>query len=125
MIIGNYELQNEEKLGRVLEGTLTGKGQLVGGLTKLPDWNEKSEEEKGQMILVEYDRLGGLVLKEGLKVKTGTFYNIKLKKANEEIVDVYEESIDGELIEVDEEEAKALKTAKKKTAEIKKKKAKK
>lgn len=144
MIIGEYNLVNEDKVNRVIKGMPLRQGQLVGGIGEFAykhptqeveeedkDGNKKKvlkvielkgkakeeEEQKQkaeweQKVLVGYDRLGGLITKNGLKVKNGTLGKV-----------VYEAKLEGNLLEVTEEEAKALETAQKKVAEVKEKKA--
>jgi hypothetical protein len=75
MIIKGYTLQNEEKINRAIFGTVGREGKLEGGV------GEKASEEQ---ILVEYDLLGGLILKGAYKVKTGSFYDIAKKTARKE-----------------------------------------
>jgi hypothetical protein len=112
MIINGFSLENDEKIDRAIHGTVTEKGQLTGGV------GEGASEEA---ILAEYDRLGGLITKEGEKVKNGSFYDYQGKKAREKADVMFVAEIDGDLVDVTEEEAKAIKVAKKKSSEIKKK----
>lgn len=55
-------------------------------------------------LLAEYDRLGGLITKNGDKVKTGSFYDFEAKKprAKPKVVFVY--TVDGEFVDVPEGE---------------------
>lgn len=82
MRIGNYTLDNSVKLDRAQA--------KIGP--------ESSEEA----LLVEYDRLGGLITKGGQKIKTGCFYDSKNKKAfaKPEVIFIY--SINGRIVEVPE-----------------------
>ena len=92
MIIGQYLLENEEKLGRAINGCVGRAGLLNGGLAEkirkgeLKPVEEQTKEEKvayEAALLAEYYKLGGLITKNGLKVKSGTFWNSKKRKAEE------------------------------------------
>ena len=72
MNIDNFTLVNNEKLDRAINGTIGREGQLTGGVGK---------DASLEVIIAEYDRLGGLILKGKNKVKTGSFYDFKNKKA--------------------------------------------
>ena len=73
MQIGKYSLVNEDKLNRAMFGTPIGtNGEMKGGV---------GEDADPSDIIVEYDRLGGLVLMGKHKVKTGGFWDFKGKKA--------------------------------------------
>lgn len=122
MRIGQYELLSEEKLNRVLKGQLGRLGQLTGGLENSPGWAEKSEEEKNALILAEYDKTGGLIMKGTLKVATGSFWDVVNKKPRVEPNLKFVTSIEDEMIEVTEEEAKVIEENKSKISSIKKKK---
>lgn len=116
MIIGDFVLENEEKLNRALHGTVTRGGKLTGGV---------GEDAPEEAIIAEYDRLGGYITKDDLKVMMGSFYDFDKKKPREKPEVTFVAKIDGDLIEVTEDEAQALETAKKKTAKVKAKKIKK
>lgn len=122
MRIGQYELLSEEKLNRVLKGQIGRLGQLTGGLENSPGWEEKSEEEKNALILAEYDKAGGLIMKGALKVATGSFWDVVNKKPRVEPNLKFVTSIDDEMIEVTEKEAMVIEDNKSKINSIKKKK---
>lgn len=108
MKIGEYLLSNEEKLSRAINGRVTRNGKMEGGV---------GADAPEEAILAEYDRLGGYISKDGLKVKTGSFYNFSEKAALETPAVTYVTEFEGEMIEVTEDEAKAIdKTKKKKEA---------
>ena len=109
MEIKGFKLVNDEKVDRANNGTIGAKGQLAGGVGS----------ESPEAILAEYDRLGGLVLKDGERVATGSFYDFSAKAPRKEPKISYVAEIDGDLVEVSEVEAKAIKTAKKKKDEVK------
>ena len=115
MTINGYELVNPEKLDRAINGTVGRDGRSNGGVGT----------ENEDAIIAAYDKLGGLILKDGLKVKMGSFYDFVNKKPREEAEVSYMTEIEGEIVEVTEEEAKAVKTARKKIADTKSKKLKK
>jgi len=121
-MIREFDLVNEEKLNRVLKGVIGRLGQLTGGLESQPDWSKKTEEEKEALTLAHYDRTGGLILKGGLKVSTGSFWDIKLNAPRPEPVLKFMTAIEDEIVEVTEEEAKVIETSKAKIDSLKKKK---
>lgn len=53
-------------------------------------------------LLVEYDRLGGLITRAGQKVKTGCFYDSKTRKAFAKPKVIFIYSVNGHNIEVPE-----------------------
>lgn len=72
---GKYVLDNHEKVNRAIYGFVTSGGQMKGGV---------GEDASDDAILAEYDRLGGLVLLAGRKVKTGSFYDLVARKPRTE-----------------------------------------
>lgn len=114
--IKEFELVNDEKVNRAIYGSVGREGRLSGGV---------GENATDEAKIAEYDRLGGLIKKDGNKVKTGSFYDFEKKGVREEPAISFEATIDGNLVEVDEDEIKALKTAEKKVAKLKAKKIKK
>lgn len=116
MNIGEFVLENDEKVGRALNGTLTRDGKLSGGLDK---------DATDEQILAAYDKLGGLITKGGLKVKMGSFYDFPDKCPREVAEVTFMAEIEGEIVEVTEDEAKAVAKAKVKTKALKAKKLKK
>jgi hypothetical protein len=126
MRIGQFELANDEKIERAKHGSMTRGGVLTGGVGDLPEEHTKEEKDTYEAkLLAEYDRLGGLVLKDGIKVCMGTFYDFAKRTPQKEYNMKFEENIDGYLTQVTEEEAVALKTAREKVEELKAKKVKK
>lgn len=116
MQINGFDLVNEEKIERAKHGTVTRGGKLTGGVG-----DEASEEA----LIAEYDRLGGLIVKDGVNVKIGSFYDFAKRAPRAEPVVTFMAEFEGEILEVDEEEAKSIKIAKEKTAKLKAKKVKK
>lgn len=111
--LNGYTLANEEKIDRAINGSIGSEGRLVGGI------GSKATDEE---LIAEYDRLGGLIQKDGNKVKTGSFYDFEKKQPRKEPEVSFITEIEGELVETSEDEAKALKTAKKKLESLKAKK---
>lgn len=115
MNIGKYVLANPEKVDRAINGTVGAGGQPRGGV---------GPEAKPAAIIAEYDRLGGHIITAdgGYKVKPGSFYDFKNKKAIAKPEPMLTFRIDGEDIEVDEGEplpmeVRASQAAAKKKAE--------
>ena len=110
MRVGDYELVNDEKLDRAINGTIGKGGAMTGGV---------GQGAADGAILAEYDRLGGLIQKNGLKVATGAFWDCEKKKPAENPNPVFEVVVEGSIVDVTESEAAALDTAKKKRDELK------
>ena len=122
--VGKFELVNDEKIDRAINGSTGNKGQLLGGLLSKLELNDPDEIPEAE-LLAEYDKLGGAILQDGSKVKNGSFYDFRKKKPFEEPEIIFVERIDGQEVELDEAEAKTIKSARKKIADAKKRKAKK
>lgn len=92
-----YVCVNEAKLDRVINGTMASGGKLEGGI------GENAPEKD---ILVAYDKLGGLITKNGIKVKIGSFYDIENKKARikPKVILLFTD-VQGTVVEVPEGEA--------------------
>lgn len=82
MTIDGYELVNTVKLDRARE--------LAG------------PEATDSTILAFYDKLGGLITKGGQQIKTGCFWDAKLKKPFVEPKVIYIYSVNGSIVEVPE-----------------------
>lgn len=95
MQIGEFTLSNEEKLDRAINGTVTDRGSLSGGVGR-----DASEED----IIAEYDRLGGLIRKGKYKVKMGCFYDFPNKKPFAKPKPVLQFSVNDEIVEVPADE---------------------
>ena len=105
--IKGFHLVNKDRLERAIYGTLGREGLLAGGV---------GEDASDDAVLAEYDRLGGLIKKGENKVKLGSFYDFKNKKARATPVIVFEfRDTDGVQIDIPEGEAIPLKV---KAAEI-------
>ena len=109
MEINGYVMVNEAKVRRVIEGTdSSSTHRLVGGLGK---------GAKPELLLAHYDKTGGLITKNGNKVKTGAFWDFKANAPREtpEIVFEYR-SDEGDYFEFVNEEPVAVKADKAKKA---------
>lgn len=77
-------------------------GFVLSNTVKLERVQEKFVGADESTILVEYDRLGGLITKGGQKVKSGCFYDFKTKKAFPEPKVVFVYSVNGRIVDVPE-----------------------
>ena len=110
MKIGNYIIANEEKWNRAIYGMVTRLGALDGGV---------GEDATDAQKLAAYDKLGGLVQKAAQRkskktglmedvaytIKIGSFYDFKKKAMKEkpQVVLVFRD-IDGDVVEIAEDE---------------------
>ena len=108
-----FSLVNDEKVERAMHGSLGREGKLYGGV---------GDEASPEALLAEYDRLGGLITKGGLRVKMGSFYDFEKKQPRPESELAFLADVDGESLEVTEEEARVLKSAQEKKDVLKAKK---
>lgn len=95
MQIGEYVLVNTEKFERALNGLQRSDGSFIGGVGKgayyqggawFRDDEKLSEKEVDSLVadlLAEYDKVGGLITRDGDPIKTGSFYNFKARKPHE------------------------------------------
>jgi hypothetical protein len=95
MKVKEFELVNEEKVDRVINGSMTANG-MVGGIKQA----DGSVDE--ELLIAEYDKLGGLILKGNDRVKTGSFYDFKSKRALKEPKVVFIYNINGKVVEVED-----------------------
>ncbi len=79
MQINEFILQNDEKVNRAIHGVSTRAGVTKGGVGEEPK-DEKDVPAWQKAVIAEYDRLGGLILKDNAKVKTGCFYDFEKKQ---------------------------------------------
>lgn len=119
-----YDLVNDEKADRALNGRIDDKSERHGGVIKADGtWDDAA-------LLAEYDKLGGLITKANDKVVTGSFYDFrnKVARAIPEVKFVF--NVNGKFVEVPAGvelpgEVKAVKVLAKAEAEVKVKKSKK
>lgn len=90
MNIKGFTLQNEEKVVRAAEGAATADGGTTGGV----GYDDKD------LLLAAYDKLGGLILEDGNKVKTGSFWDFKGNKPLSTPKVIYLVKVDGVEVEV-------------------------
>lgn len=90
MNIKGFTLQNQEKIVRAAEGSQGSDGDLIGGV---------GYEDK-DLLLATYDKLGGLILEDGNKVKTGSFFDFKGNAPWKTPKVVYLVRVDGAEVEV-------------------------
>ncbi len=92
-IINGFQIENAEKLDRVILGVVGRAGEAQGGL---------GLEADPELVLALYDKLAGFITKDGVKVKTGSFYDFKLKKPRAIPELMYIFNIGGDNVEVDD-----------------------
>jgi hypothetical protein len=88
-----YVIQNDSKYQRAVYGSPNAHGEMTGGVGE-----KATEGEK----LAAYDRLGGLILSGGRKIKMGTFWDFKKNKRVEKPEPIVQIRVDGELFEYPE-----------------------
>ncbi len=89
-----YDLVNDEKADRALNGTMNDKSERIGGVIKADGtWDDAA-------LLAEYDKLGGLITKGNDKVVTGSFWDFRNKAARAvpEVKFVF--NVNGKFVEV-------------------------
>ena len=110
-IINGYELANEEKLNRVIYGSMGREGQLRGGIGDLGPTPHRVNQEEHEAayekkLLAYYDRLGGLVRKNGHNIKIGAFWDfVKRKPHDKPHVQFVFRDIEGKEVLIEEGEA--------------------
>lgn len=90
MKIKGYIIQNDGKYQRAVYGSPNARGEMSGGVGE-----KATDEEK----LAAYDKLGGLILFNGRKIKTGTFWDFQKNKIVENPEPIVQIRVDGELFE--------------------------
>lgn len=90
-VINGFQLENEDKLRRVVYGTVNRAGVQDGGL---------GEDADPALVLATYDKLAGYITKDGTKIKTGSFYDFKLRapRATPEVMYIF--NVGGDRVEV-------------------------
>lgn len=102
-VVKGYELTNQDKVRRVLEGSPSRTGEAVGGILQ-PDGAYDED-----LLLAMYDKIGGGIRKNGDMVKIGSFYDFARKAKREVPAVVLTFRINGEVVDVAEEaEAPAI-----------------
>ena len=72
MEILGYVLVSPDKVERAINGVVSSKGALMGGV---------GEKASDLAKIAEYDRLGGLITKDGKKLEIGCFWDFAKKQA--------------------------------------------
>jgi len=110
MLYAGFECVNQEKLDRAINGVKNGATLVFKGV---------GDAATPEEVLANYDKTGGLILKDGQIVKTGSFYDFENKKPRKVPEVTFLVELDGNRVEVSEEEAKAVNKAKTKIKELK------
>lgn len=89
-----FECVNADKLERVVYGTMGRSGELEGGI---------GDKASSDDILANYDRIAGLVRKDGTKIKTGSFWNFArgINAPHKKPIVKYIFNVGGDEVEVD------------------------
>ena len=74
MQVKDFELLNDSKVERALNGVPQADGTSKGGIA-----NEDGTFDEDK-LLCEYDKLGGCIKRGGDKLKSGCFYDFKKRK---------------------------------------------
>jgi len=111
--VDGFVLQNSDKIERVINGDMGRDGGMTGGI------GEKEARENPTLLLARYDKLAGFITKDGVKIKTGSFWDFKKKCPREEPEVMYIFRVGGESVEVDDPRnlAAAISTVQKVVAE--------
>lgn len=91
-IINGFQIENAEKLERVVLGVVSRGGVLEGGL---------GVDAEPELVLAHYDKLAGFITKDGVKVKTGSFWDFKARAPRKEPQIMFIFNIGGDNVEVD------------------------
>lgn len=86
-----FELTNEIKVSRVIEGTIGRMGKNEGGI---------GPDAAPEAILAAYDRLGGGIKLDGDRVKRGCFFDFSKQKVFDKPEVILEFNINGKIVEV-------------------------
>jgi len=93
-VVKGYELTNQDKVRRALEGAPSRTGEAVGGILQ-PDGTYDED-----LLLAMYDKMGGGIRKNGDVVKMGSFYDFARKAPRTEPAVVLTFRINGEIVDV-------------------------
>lgn len=94
MKVKGFELVTDSKVTRAVQGSVGREGKLYGGLP---------EGYTDEQLLAAYDKLGGLIRKNGHTVKTGCFFDFKEGKAFEKpkVILVFRD-LEGNVVEIED-----------------------
>lgn len=107
-----YTIQNDGKYQRAVLGSPNAHGEMSGGVGE-----KATEGEK----LAAYDRLGGLILSGGRKIKTGSFWDFQKNKRVEKPKPIIQIRVEGELFEYPEGKELPMEVVAKETLDKRKK----
>jgi len=101
--LAGYVCVNQEKLNRVINGAMGSGGKLYDGL---------GDDAPEKDILAAYDKLAGFIKKDGIKVKTGSFYDFENRqpRSKPEVILLFTD-VSGAVVEVPEGKALPPKVA--------------
>ena len=104
--IKGFQLGNDDKLHRAIHGTPGKNGQEHGGLIEKYGSEDRIPDEE---LMAVYDKLGGLVTLDGVKIETGSFWDIKGKKprAKAEVTRLFRD-LRGRIVKLKEGEEKPI-----------------
>jgi hypothetical protein len=108
MTVKGFTMMNPDKIRHALYGD---ENESASAFKGIADADGSYDED---LLLATCDKFGGLIKKGSDKVKTGSFWDIKGKKAHATPKVVFEYNINGDIIEVaaDEEAPKIVQAAK-------------
>ena len=89
--VNGFVMENADKVERVIYGNMGRAGVLEGGL---------GEDAEPELILANYDKLAGYITKDGIKIKTGSFWDFKAKAARKTPDVMYIFNIGSDKVEV-------------------------
>lgn len=92
-VVREFELVDPIKVDRVLNGTTNNRGGLTPGIMQNGEFDE-------DVLLAEYDKIGGLVRLDGNKVKMGSFYDFRNRKAFEKPEVMLTFKVNGKFVDV-------------------------
>ena len=95
-----YVCTNESKYRRAIEGTISRGGKLTGGIEEI--LNKKLDKCSVGDRLAVYDRLGGNIKKDGVNVKTGSFWDFDNNVRRPTPKVMLQFRIDGDTVELPE-----------------------
>lgn len=93
--VKGFQLVNPEKVERALYGTPDAKSVRKGGIA-----NPTSGTFDEDLLLAEYDKLGGLITRNGDRVKMGSFYDFGAGKPREKAEITFVYRVNGRVVEV-------------------------
>lgn len=95
-IIDGFKLENPDKVERAVHGDMGRNGALEGGL------GDEVASKNPSLVLARYDKLAGYITKDGIKIKTGSFWDFKAKAPRKEPEVMYIFNVGGDRVEVDD-----------------------